>query len=252
MKGHHHLTAHKDHENVNRKLKWSSEHSRTPKKIVRKSLDSVLTTVSEDVPIESAKDLIDTSSSCEVLDENQLNGSPESSVNSLSAAAAVSPSVASTPSDLSGLNSTICSDASSIASDFSPLPSTITYNMVQANNAELNHNTADSGHTMTRESLKAEIFARKFRQAGSQSFKPNDMILLSENVMGVLMTAVIKDLNNLPEKNDRFTAIVENKVYIVLKKVFSAILTSMLVIIVVGVFVFSAGDGGSYHGLLPT
>ena len=45
--------------------------------IVRKSLDSVLTTVSEDVPIESAKDLIDTSSSCEVLDENQLNGSPE-------------------------------------------------------------------------------------------------------------------------------------------------------------------------------
>ena len=105
---------------------------------------------------------------------------------------------------------------------------------------------------MTRESLKAEIFARKFRQAGSQSFKPNDMILLSENVMGVLMTAVIKDLNNLPEKNDRFTAIVENKVSIVLKKVFSAILTSMLVIVVVGVFVFSAGDGGSYHGLVPT
>lgn len=45
--------------------------------IVRKSLDSVLTTVSEDVPVESAKDLIDTSSSCEVLDEIQLNESPE-------------------------------------------------------------------------------------------------------------------------------------------------------------------------------
>lgn len=209
-----------------------------------------LTTVSEDVSIQSSKDSNDTSSISEVYDENQLTESPESPVNSLSAV--VSPSVASTTSDLCLLYSTTTSDDSSITSDFSPLPSTITSNKAQTNNVKVNHSTADPGEIVKGESLKAEIFAKKFRLAGTQSLKPNDMLLLSDNVMEVLLRAVIEDLHNLPEKIDWFTAIVENKVYIVLKKVFSVILTSMLLIIVVGVLVFSAGDGSSYQELVPT
>lgn len=54
---------------------------------------------------------------------------------------------------------------------------------------------------MKEESAKADIFMKKFRQVETQSLKPNDMLLSSDNVE-MLLRAVIEDLHNLSEKRD--------------------------------------------------
>lgn len=105
---------------------------------------------------------------------------------------------------------------------------------------------------MKRDSGKIELFAKKFGQVGTQRKNSDGMILLSKSVLEELLKIAIEELHNLPEKRDWFNEIAEKKVMNVLRKVFLVSLTFMLLIICVGVFIFSSDEGSSYNGLVPT
>ncbi|KAL8105453.1 uncharacterized protein LOC141678732 [Apium graveolens] len=246
------------HKLPNRKLKLSSEESRSPKKIVKQNLDSVIASVSDDVSINLAKD----------FDDIQVDESLENFINSSSTA--VSPSIASADFDLSPLCSTLTSDGSPISSDLPPLCSTptgdaspvssnlselstLTSDKVETNNVKVNRRTTDSSELVTGDSRKIELFAKKFRQVGTQRKNSDYMILLSKSVLEELLKIATEELHNLPEKRDWFNEIAEKKVMNVLRKVFLVtLMLFMLLIICVGVFIFSSDDGSSYNGLVPT
>lgn len=187
-----------------------------------------------------------------------------------SSSTAVSPSIASADLDLSPLCSTLTSDGSLISSDLSPLcstptgdaspvssnlselSSTITSDKVETNDVKVNRQTADLSEHVKGDSGKIELFAKKFRQIGTQRKNSEDMILLSKSVLEELLKIAVEKLHNLPEKRDWFNEIAEKKVVKVLRKVFLATLTFMLLIICVGVLIFSSDDRSSYSGLVPT
>lgn len=169
----------------------------------------------------------------------------------------VSPSVASTVSDLSLLSTTIIPDvfpfSSMINSDLSPLSSTVTSDKARAGDVSVNFGTPESSIAVKGGSIKAELVAKKFRQAGIQTATSNDMVLLSKNILDALFKIIIEEFYNLPEERDWFTEIVEKKVFLVLRKVFCVILTFMLLIVVFkGVFFFSSGGRDSFNEPLPT
>ncbi|KAK1380348.1 hypothetical protein POM88_027092 [Heracleum sosnowskyi] len=255
----HFRTPQQLHKLPNRKLKWSSEQSRSPKRIVKQSLDSVIAPGSDDVLINFAKDLDDVQ-----VDESSMENFIKSS------STAVSPSIASADFDLSPLCSTLTSDdspsssdlslwcstptgdASPVSSNLSELSSTMTLDKVESNDVKLNRRTADLSEHVKGDSWKTELFAKKIRQVGTERKNSEDMILLSKRVLEELLKIAIEELHNLPEKRDWFSEIAENKVMNVLRKVFLATLTFMLLIICVGVFIFSSDDGSFYNGLVPT
>lgn len=187
-----------------------------------------------------------------------------------SSSTAVSPSIASADLDLSPLCSTLTSvgspissdlsllcstptgDASPVSSNLSELSSTMTSDKVETIDVKVNRQTADLSDNVKGYSGKIELFAKKFRQVGTQRKNSDDMILLSKSVLEELLKIAIEELHTLPEKRGCFKEIAEKKVMNVLRKVFLVTLTFMLLITCVGVFIFSSDDGSSYNELVPT
>ncbi|WOH13078.1 hypothetical protein DCAR_0832587 [Daucus carota subsp. sativus] len=252
-------TPQQPHKLAKRNLKWSFEQYRSPRKFVEQCNDAVIAPGPDDVSINSVKDSDDFQ-----VDESSVENSMSSP------STAVPPSVASADLYLSPLSSALTSDGSPILSDLSPLcsaltvnaspvsskcsqmSSTITSDKVHTEDVRVNCQTADLSEYVKRDSGKIELFGKKLRQVRTQRMNSDNMILLSKSVLDELLKIAIEDLHNLPEKRGWFSEIVEKKVMNVLRKLFVVTLTFMLLIIFVGVFIFSSDKRSSYNELVPT
>ncbi|KAL7220837.1 hypothetical protein ACSBR2_013683 [Camellia fascicularis] len=200
MKEHQLQTPKKEHQHSNiRRSKAISEHSKKPRRISQKCLNSVFTSVSED--------LIEFSSISEISEDNQLRESAE--VN---------------PNFTSQLNSFIASPNQVIStsletfspSDLTPLSSTITVGKDEVVDVSESHcRSAESKKSVDIVSVEAEVVVNHLKQAQIQVMNSTNADLQSKKLLNALIEVVIEEFNALPEEKDRLSELVSTKTRVV-------------------------------------
>ncbi|CAK9145673.1 unnamed protein product [Ilex paraguariensis] len=272
MRGSHLQTPQKEHLVPIPRSKSLSDYNTKHQKI-SKCLNSVSTSVSEDVLLESPKDSIKSSSTSEVCVDNQLGDSPEISKcldsvstsvsedvmfespkdsvkSSLTLEACVDNQLADSPEslatplnpDLSPLSKTIS------VFDVTPLSSTITTHEVEANSRSVSVSCVGLGKsTCVRiSSVEEEMLVNLIREARTQVLNSNDVALRSKKLLDRLVKFMIEDFQCLPEERDWINELPLKKCRVVLLSFVLWILAVLML------FSFSSDGQGSLYGPPPT
>ncbi|KAL7252227.1 hypothetical protein ACSBR1_013973 [Camellia fascicularis] len=190
MKEHQLQTPKKEHQHSNiRRSKAISEHSKKPRRISQKCLNSVFTSVSED--------LIEFSSISEISEDNQLRESAESFI--------ASP------------NQVISTSLETFSpSDLTPLSSTITVGKDEVVDVSESHcRSAESKKSVDIVSVEAEVVVNHLKQAQIQVMNSTNADLQSKKLLNALIEVVIEEFNALPEEKDRLSELVSTKTRVV-------------------------------------
>ncbi|XP_059630456.1 uncharacterized protein LOC132273517 [Cornus florida] len=225
MRENHLQTPQKEHLLANRRSKSMSEQAKKPQKISKKCLNSVFTSVSEDVSVGSPKDSIDFSSISEVYVDGQFGDSAESFTESVNPE--ISPSL-----------------ETAAPSQLTPLSSTITVNNDENGSVSVNRCRSAESNSVKIGSIEEEMVINHLRQARIEIL--NSANLQSKKLLDALVKVVIEEFCGLPEEKDQFSELLSTKAHLVLLSFFLWILA------VVGVFFFSFGVRSSFNGLAPT
>ncbi|GMP76295.1 hypothetical protein CsSME_00033037 [Camellia sinensis var. sinensis] len=216
-KDHHH--HHQQH--ANRRSKSISDHTKKSQKISKKCLDSVFTSVSEDVSFKSPKGSIEFSSLSEISEDHQFDKSAESFISSL--------------------NPVLSPSSETVAlSDLTPLSSAI------ADVSVCHYRSAETKNSIDIVAVEAEMVVNHLKQARIQVMNSTSADLQCKKLLDTLIEVVIGEFNALPEEKDRFAELVLTKTPVV----FLSFLLWILAVSVV--FLFSSGVQSSFSEPPPT
>ncbi|CAL5395788.1 unnamed protein product [Camellia sinensis] len=207
-------TPKKEHQHSKiRRSKSISEHSKKPHRISQKCLNSVFTSVSED--------LVEFSSISEISEDNQLRESAESFIASLNQV--ISPSLETF------------------------LSSTITVDKDEVVDVSVGHcRSAKSKKSVDIVSVEAEVVVNHLKQARIQVMNSTSADLQSKKLLNALIEVVIEEFNALPEEKDRLSQLVSMKTRVVF-------MIFLLWIVAVSMFLhFSSRGQSSFSEPPPT
>ncbi|KAI8010939.1 hypothetical protein LOK49_LG06G03410 [Camellia lanceoleosa] len=212
-------TPKKEHQHSKtRRSKSISEHSKKPHRISQKCLNSVFTSVSED--------LVEFSSILEISEDNQLRESTESFIASPNQV--ISPSL----------------ETFSL-SDLTPLSSTITVDKDEVVDVSVGHcRSAKSKKSVDIVSVEAEVVVNHLKQARIQVMNSTSADLQSKKLLNALIEVVIEEFNALPEEKDRLSELVSMKTRVVF-------MIFLLWIVAVSMFLHFSSRGQSSFSVPP-